>query len=333
MEYKHASNSPSSAIFLEMANTRLEMLDGLRQNDLLTVKRTDSAATALRALCDENVLSAPVVDSFGSYIGILSMTDLVAYALTIFDQNVRPDRFSQEYLNRKQRWNSSTVNHCMGKPSLKEISENFYPIREDFSLFHAFETMVTSGQHRLALVDSVNRCTGVITQSMLLRWVLSKLDTLSSEIKATRVDAIRPFNIVKTIPVTRRAIDALKMIRDESLSAVAVVDSEGRIVDVLSQSDLRGINPESMTFRFLWNTIDFFKDQVRTNNPYCPATPICVTPDATFEQVLLLMEEHHCHRVFVITATNDRKPVDVVSMTDCMAFLLTFLQTTPIMSV
>ena len=55
--------------------------------------------------------------------------------------------------------------------------------------------------------------------------------------------------MVSSMLVTRHAIQAFKVLRDENLSGLAVVDSAGRMVDVISTRDLRGISPESQTFR------------------------------------------------------------------------------------
>ena len=59
----------------------------------------------------------------------------------------------------------------------------------------------------------------------------------------------RPYNIVCTMMVSRKTIEAFKVLRDQNLSGLAVVDSAGRMVDVLSTRDLRGISPDSQTFR------------------------------------------------------------------------------------
>jgi hypothetical protein len=63
----------------------------------------------------------------------------------------------------------------------------------------------------------------------------------------------------------------------------------------VSIRDLRGINTETLTFRFLWNTIDFFKDQVRAKYPDTPLIPISVSPNSTLEQLLRLFVDQVTH--------------------------------------
>lgn len=86
--------------------------------------------------------------------------------------------------------------------------------------------------------------------------------------------------------------------------------------------DLRGINPGGEAFWTLFSTVEEFKDKVRDDFPSAPWTSQYVTRDATLEDVLRKMSTESIHRVFVVDSEANKRPVDVITMTDVMTFLL-----------
>ena len=73
-----------------------------------------------------------------------------------------------------------------------------------------------------------------------------------------------------------------KMVR-YNVSGLGVVDADGKLVDVLSERDLRGNKMNAVTFWALYSTVAAFKASVRAEYPQVPHHVITVRPTDTFE--------------------------------------------------
>lgn len=316
----YAESKEKSAIWMKMVQTPVwDLTDELKDEQVITIFKNEGANIALRTLCENDILNAPVVDELNRYCGTIDMMQLLTFSLDIFTNEFRPSRFSEDYLAKKRRFRNTSVSEILMRS--REDGKS-HSVHEDYSLFHVLETMCLSSKHRLAVVDSNNFVTGLVSQSMILRWLLNNIDDMAPSLKNAKCFDIRPFNLVTTIPISKRAIDAFKILKNEGITGVAAVDTAGRVADVISCRDLRGINPDSNTFRFLWNTIDFFKDQVRENYPDTPTRPVTISPNSTLESILRTMVDNKIHRLFVVSDTGDRRPLDLISATDILQYMI-----------
>jgi hypothetical protein len=69
-----------------------------------------------------------------------------------------------------------------------------------------------------------------------------------------------------------------------SLNGVAVIDAAGKLVDVISTFDLRGIVPGTFEFGKLYDTVTEFKRSIRRKNP-----GTCIFPRKQRPCLLLLL--------------------------------------------
>jgi len=325
-------DAASSKLWVKMVATPLDQCDDkLRGSAVVTISRTDSVSSAFRTLCDNDILSAPVVDNMDRFEGMISMKDLVDFTLEQFDRPFRPERYSPDYLNKKARFRNARVSELLKRKRLNTPKiDSVGPVDEDFSLFSTFEMLARSGQHRLAVINWRKAVTGVITHSILIKWLWENRECMSQELLNTSISQIRPYNFVTSIQASRRALEAFKIMQQQNISAIAVVDEKGSLVDVISERDLRGVQPESMTFRFLWNRIDFYKSKIKLNYPNAPLDPVHVPQSATLKDVLSKMVSKNVHRVFVTSeihmAHGGLRPLDVISQGDILNFFLEKLQ-------
>lgn len=312
-----------SELFMDMVATPLwDMTDDLVDSEVITIYQNDQVDNALRTLSEANIMCAPVVDSMGRYVGMIDMMSLLSFSLGIFDQSFRPLRYSEDYLAKKRRFRSAVVATVMER----RTSTKSFDVHEDYSLFHGLEIMCLSGEHRLAVVEDGKFVSGLINRSMICKWFLDNIDKMPQSLRETKAYNIQPFNLVSTIPVSRKAVDAFRILKNQQLSSVAVVDAKNKLVDVISSRDLRGIRPESLTFRFLWNTIDYYKNQIRQSNAEVPKSPICVTAESSLERVLREMVSNKVHQVFLVDNERSMRPIDVISMTDVLRFIMNTLK-------
>lgn len=294
----------------------------IARDKLVTLSLNTTVNDALEILSSNNILSAPCFDSdkgvYGQFCGFVDMQQLTRYVTRLVTGNTSPDGLFWD----KARLRTTTIRDLIrGTQTAPILGEYSVPISETSSLFQAFERMARNGQHRLAVTDWRGVVVGVVCQSELLSFLAAHLDTLDAG-KNVTVAAVRPYTFVNTINEHTTAIRAFEQMDKllTSLNGIAVVDDNGRITDVISTHDLRGILPRSADFNMLWSSVSDFKDSVRrrfSGIKYLPKT--CKRTD-TLESVIRTMASAKVHRVFVVDANS--KPVDVVTQTDVMRYFL-----------
>jgi CBS domain-containing protein len=90
------------------------------------------------------------------------------------------------------------------------------------------------------------------------------------------------------------------------ISGLPVVDWEGNLVGVISQTDLL----HARTTEALWNVWPGLTVRHLMTRP-----AVTVTPDVSVEEAARIMEERRIHRLVVATADGDT-PIGVLSVSD-----------------
>lgn len=105
-----------------------------------------------------------------------------------------------------------------------------------------------------------------------------------------------------------------------------MVDAEGKLIDSISRTDLKGIGSDGRLFFRLSQSVEEFigklkqQDTARTR----PTSPVSVRMDDTFETVAARLLEHRIHRVYVVDDLQEY-PVSVVSLRDLLLALISSL--------
>jgi len=110
-------------------------------------------------------------------------------------------------------------------------------------------------------------------------------------------------------------IDALKQVAIRGITAVVVVNPEGKLVGDVGAHDIRLVNPGSSAF--VENMI--MKLKLFLSKAEGKAAPVVVYPSTTLDQVITQLEENKVHRVFI---TEDGKPTGIISLGDVIKCLL-----------
>ena len=115
---------------------------------------------------------------------------------------------------------------------------------------------------------------------------------------------------VFSIPETFSVLEAAKYLREKKVRSVGVVDDAGKLIGVISQADV--------------------SDKVAAENK-CPAWMkaseimstglLTVTPEATFDECLKLMEQNSVYHLLVIGEGN--KYLGMVSVSDLLRIIAT----------
>lgn len=87
------------------------------------------------------------------------------------------ERRDESYFRQQRRFREALVSDLRHRPRRREVHPSF-------SLFHAFENMARFNQHRLCILNSDNSVMGILTQSMIIDFLVDNIDKLG---KARRI--------------------------------------------------------------------------------------------------------------------------------------------------
>lgn len=183
--------------------------------------------------------------------------------------------------------------------------------------------------HRLAILDTAGAVVDVFSQSDLLRFVARRHERLGPLTDATveelGLGSAGDRGLVCVADSTPTVEGFLRM-REERVSAVAVLDDNGRLWGCLSPSDLRGLTEATLPLlalpcgQFIRRMRELRGEpEVPSSGAGAPRGVVQCTPSARFGEVVRLLCESRVHRVFVVEDGGDAqgaRPLGVVSLTD-----------------
>jgi len=305
---------------------------GQTPSPLITVKTTDTVEAVIKVLRENNILSVPVVDekqttaSNGTpYVSVVSATDLLtAFAFQpVFNSydtdsklsELKEDTLSQVAAEQKKVLSTQVGNYA----GLSLEGKRVWAFKEKdpvSKLLDAFSV----GIHRV-LVSHETRSTPYwtfVSQTDVLRYLKVQSYSRNSKIHEIFLNSLSSLKLGQassdkklfTLHEKTSAISGFRqMLERNELSALPVVNEEGKLVETLSASDFRHISLDNIkdslhsTGAFLAKRRGQFKQVL--------VTAVANEPLYSAVDKLLLTG---VHRVWVVNGAG--KPTGVVSLTD-----------------
>jgi CBS domain-containing protein len=286
-----------------------------KREEIITVKSTDSILSAFQTLIDGKVLSVPIIgEESGVVVGIISYLDFVAHFLSLFQpEELQQDKFT-DLLNRTEELKRKTLKEM---PEIAEL-DPVYSVRPEALAIDVAKIMVEHHAHRVLVTDENSKLVTIVTQSHLLHLLAGVIDSV--RVRAER--SIRELNLgnkhVVSIRQDQLALDAFRLMKEKKVSAVAVVDEGGRLVDTISATDLRSLGYKLEYFDLLSKTAKEYVDVMRAtkDKPFV----VCCKEDDDLAYALKLLLFWKVHRVFVTDRA--KVPVSVLSLYDILNILV-----------
>lgn len=215
----------------------------LRVKDAMTLSpQTVSEGTAvsevIRLLLSNEFNAVPVVDLAGHTIGIITQGDLISRA----GMPVRLGLLAQLEEHRVEEF-LGTVSH---KTAGEIMTRPVITVQEDKRLGEAVEVMLQHHLKRLPVVNSQGEIVGTIARSDVFHIITSQ----TPDWKAIKAQNVSVGNVTLVRDIMRRDTHTvhpdtpvekiIKVIDDSDIQRVAVVDSEGKLLGLISDTDLLG---------------------------------------------------------------------------------------------
>jgi CBS domain-containing protein len=279
---------------------------------LVTAKYNEEVTDLLKRLSDAHVLSAVVVDDQRPGVwGFVDVLDLLHCVVSVTSES---KDITKESL-RNVKWEGQCFGRQMSGMLVNISRSNPYEtVSMDTPLMDAVK-ILSIDNHRVAVTEK-ERVLNILSQSDIVNFLATRGVYVGSKMMQPIVEAgLAPLGVASVLD-TVNVLDCIKFMAQHKLSAVPVVDKEGKIVSNFSASDLLGLNENN--FQYLQHSV---KDFLHKMHGF-PKPPVTCTTTDTLESVLLRMVVHKVHRVYVVPPT--MKPSGVISMTDIMQVLLAY---------
>lgn len=194
---------------------------------------------------------------------------------------------------------------------------------------NAFELLkqFSAGIHRVSIVDkNTHEVNFVFSQSTAFNYFCNLHDgvllnqewyqtLLSKEINTINLGTRSKNKKIITIQESDRAYDAFTIMRKNSLSAIAIISKNNKIIGNLSASDVRGFLNSS--YHILGESVTDFLHNTKESE--IPSLVFC-KPEHTFREVVRRLSEKRIHRIYIIKG-DDVTIEGVITLGDILSYL------------
>ncbi len=198
---------------------------------------------ALRLLLSSIFTGLPVVDKKKRPIGVITQGDLIRKG----GLPLRLGLMAESDQTRRE----SVLNQMAFRHAAEVMTTPAVTIAEDRPLAEAVEKMLTKGVKRLPVVDSTGGLTGMLSRLDIFRTVMRE----APDWNAFKAQHIEVGDLKRVGDILRRDVHAvlpetplsevIRLIDDNDIQRVAVVDAGGKLLGLISDRDLlRYFKPE-----------------------------------------------------------------------------------------
>jgi len=271
---------------------------------LITLASTDSVQIAFELLNNKRITSAAVYDlNEKKFLGFVDTLDLCVFVVSVFAENF--DRHPHLYDPKELQVRFNMPVREVINMSNRDV---FSPVEASESIYFLISNFLQYAVHRVPVMEN-GQIVGIVSQSDVVRFLFrnaKKLNNLmTKKISELKMGSGKVISIRNDCTLMK----AFSKIITNNITGLAVVNQNGKIVNNISASDLKGITLTS-----------FYKLEIQIHEVflYHPSKlpPVTSTGNTTLLEVLEMIEQTGVHRVFEVDEEN--KPIAIITLTDIL---------------
>ncbi|XP_052124217.1 5'-AMP-activated protein kinase subunit gamma-1 isoform X2 [Frankliniella occidentalis] len=263
---------------------------------------------AFFALVYNGVRAAPLWDSAQQkFVGMLTITDFIKILQMYYTSpSVTMDELEEHKLDT---W----------REVLKDQEMPLVSIGPDASLYTAISTLIRNRIHRLPVIDpETGNVLYILTHKRILRFLFLYIHDLprpSNMNKTLRELKIGTYDGIETASEETSIITALKKFVERRVSALPMVDTEGRLVDIFAKFDVINLAAEKT-----YNNLDVsLKKANEHRNEWFEGVQKCKL-DETLFTIMERIVRAEVHRLVVVD--EEDKVIGIISLSDLLLYLV-----------
>jgi len=294
-------------------DSNVESIANIRK-DLVSVHTTTNISDAIEVMAKQKLISVPVVEpGSNTCYGVVDLLDIIQYILSAAPN---PETIQAHQL-RSLEINGKAMSWGDVRKAIESSGKDrFTPIYPESDVFKMV-SIFSNGIHDFPIVDHNDNLVGLVTQHAMIRHFNKCLNTEQFKYigdKSIEYLEMNKGQVIVSVKDTYSVLFALYGMKRKQVSALAVVDKNGKLVGNFSVSDLRGLLQEEFP-NFLLRVDEFLKKfHPQSMNPL-----FCKLSDS-LKSVVHKLSQRHVHRLWIVD--DDLTPVGVVSITDIMKLLV-----------
>ncbi|XP_050360527.1 uncharacterized protein LOC126780259 [Nymphalis io] len=263
---------------------------------------------AFFALVYNGVRAAPLWDSQRQrFVGMLTITDFIKILQMYYTSpNVTMDELEE---HRLETW----------RQVLKGSVMPLVSIGPDSSLFDAIKMLITNRIHRLPVIDpDTGNVLYILTHKRILRFLflyineLPKPSYLQCKLRDVRIGTLKD---IETATEETSIIEALRKFVNRRVSALPLIDTEGRLKDIYAKFDVINLAAEKT-----YNNLDVsLKKANEHRNEWFEGVQKC-NLDETLYEVMERIVRAEVHRLVVVD--EEDKVIGIISLSDLLMYLV-----------
>ncbi|XP_046594034.1 dentin sialophosphoprotein isoform X3 [Neodiprion lecontei] len=260
------------------------------------------------SISDLGVRAAPLWDSSRQeFVGMLTITDFIKILQMYYTSpSVTMDELEEHELDT---W----------RKVLKDQVHPLVSIGPDASLYDAIRTLIKNRIHRLPVIDpDTGNVLYILTHKRILRFLflyILELPRPSFMSKTLRELRIGTFENIETATEETSIILALKKFVERRVSALPIIDNDGKLVNIYSKFDVINLAAEKT-----YNNLDVsLRDANEHRNEWFEGVQSCKL-DETLFTVMEKIVRAEVHRLVVVD--DDDKVIGIISLSDLLLYIV-----------
>ncbi|XP_015368180.1 PREDICTED: 5'-AMP-activated protein kinase subunit gamma-1 isoform X2 [Diuraphis noxia] len=266
---------------------------------------------AFFALVYNGVRAAPLWDNKRQqFVGMLTITDFIRILQKYYSSSSSSMEELEEH--KLDTWRNELH---------QDRPQELISIGPDMSLYYAIETLINNKIHRLPVIDpATGNVLYIVTHKRILRFLLlyvrindlPKPAYLSQSLEELKIGT---FENIETVSEETSIILALKKFVERRVSALPMVDQEGRLVDIFAKFDVINLAAERT-----YNNLDVTLKQANEHrSDWFEGVQKCHLTD-TLYSVIEKIVRAEVHRLVIVDAED--KVIGILSLSDILHYLV-----------
>jgi len=295
-------------------------LNKLFRGRLVVLPGDFTVQQALRRLAKHNISAVPVLRSRTdkTILGFAGVLDFLAFLIKLLSKEGGELDLDKQNLKSKAE--------IFKKTPIRDVVDQSG--RDPFKVMHGEESLADAvqdylkGVQRIAITDDDGDIVGVISQWTVANYLATVPTDDKEWIPVLRepVGKAKFTTNVVSINKNESALQSFNLMYQNHLSAIAIVDDDGKLIGNLSASDLKGFQLYLNDFNDLLQPVWQFLGIVRKMQARPDNFAVAFTPDIPVKKIVKKMNEEIVHRAYIVD--ENRSLVGVFSLTDLMQQLV-----------
>ncbi|RXG55877.1 5'-AMP-activated protein kinase subunit gamma-2 [Armadillidium vulgare] len=259
---------------------------------------------AFYALVYNGVRAAPLWDAARQeFVGMLTITDFIRILQSFYNSPNRKMEELEEH--RLELW----------RTLLNDDVRKLISITPNECLYEAIRSLIHHKIHRLPVIDPITgNVLYIITHKRILKFLflyINELPKPSIMLKSLRELNIGTYNNIETARGDTLIIEALNKFVERRISALPIVDDEGKLIDIYAKFDVINLAAEGT-----YHNLDVTLHQANEyRNEWFEGVLKC-NLDETMEMIMERIVRAEVHRLVVVD--KDNKVIGIISLSDIL---------------